>query len=142
MVAQVDFYSTTDTHHEAAAVLLCKVIEKACKQGLKVFVHTPSPRHARAFDQLLWTFKETSFVPHQRSDDGPPLYSPVIIGGGEVTRGEATLLANLSPDLPPTLQGFERIVDVAGGADPGLSEGRRRYRGYLDLQLDLKHHRL
>jgi len=139
---QVDFYTTTDTRPDAAPRLLCKVIEKAYKQGLRVYVHAPSPRQSRYFDQLLWSFRENSFVPHQRSDDGQPLSAPVCIGYGEVQRGEAEVLANLSPELPPSLQGFARVVDVAGAAEPGLSEGRRRYRAYLDRQLDLKHHRL
>jgi len=139
---KVDFYTTADAGPEADARILCRVIEKAYEQGLKVYVHTATPRRARFLDQLLWTFNVGSFVPHQQCEPGQPPHAPVCIGCGDIVRGDATLLANLSPEVPPTLEGFSRVVDVAAAAEPGLSDGRRRYQWYKQQQLDLNHHRL
>lgn len=140
MSLQVDFYSTEDPAPEAAARLLCKVVEKAYRQGLKVFVHTPTPRRARFFDDLLWTFRQGSFVPHEICDGSGRGHAPVRIGGGLVQRGEATVLCNLSAEVPPSLAGFARLVDVAERAEPGRSAGRVRYRWYRDQGLALAHH--
>lgn len=140
MGLQVDFYSTDDCRPEAAARLLCKVVEKAYRQGMKVYVHTPSPRRARFFDELLWTFRQGSFVPHEICDGSGQGQAPVRIGSGGVQRGDASLLCNLSPEVPPTLDGFERLVDVADGAEPGLSAGRARFRWYKGQGMSLAHH--
>jgi len=139
---QVDFYSTSDAGHEAAARLLCRVIEKAWKQGLTVYVHTDTPRRARFIDDLLWTFSEDSFVPHECLAAGQPPTAPVRIGSGDIVRGDATVLVNLSEQVPPSLQGFERVLDAAAASEPGLSAGRQRYRWYGQQPVELKHHRL
>ena len=140
MAPRVDFYTTNDTRPEAAARLLCRVVDKAYRQGLKVYVHTPTPRRARFFDELLWTFRPGSFVPHEIGNAGASADVPVCIGSGPVVRGEATVLCNLSAEPPPSLEGFERIVDVADGNEPGRSEGRARFRWYKGQALPLAHH--
>jgi len=140
MAPKVDFYTTDDTRPEAAARLLCRVIEKAYRQGLKVYVHTPTPRRARFFDELLWTFRTGSFVPHEICDGSGGQGVPVRIGSGTVVRGDASLLCNLSAEPPPSLDGFERLVDVADGREPGRSEGRTRFRWYKGQSLPLSHH--
>jgi len=142
MPTRVDFYSTTDARPEAAARLLCRVIEKACKQGLTLYVHTGTPRRARFFDELLWTFRDGSFVPHECIDGGQPPTAPVRIGSGDIVRGDATVLVNLSEQVPLCMDGFERVLDAAPGGEPGLSAGRQRYRWYMQQPVELQHHRL
>ena len=142
MAPRVDFYTTDDARPEAAARLMCRVIEKAYGQGLKVYVHTPTPRRARFFDELLWTFRPGSFVPHEVCDGSGRQGVPVRIGSGAVVRGDATVLCNLSTEPPPSLDGFERLVDVADGSEPGRSQGRTRFRCYKGQSLPLTHHPL
>ena len=140
MAPKLDFYTTDDARPEAAARLLCRVIEKAYRQGLKVYVHTPTPRRARFFDELLWTYRAGSFVPHELCDGTGQQAAPVRIGGGTIVRGDATVLCNLSAEPPPSLDGFERLVDVADGSEPNRSQGRARFRWYKGQSLSLNHH--
>jgi DNA polymerase-3 subunit chi len=142
MPTQVDFYTTADARPEAAARLLCRVIEKAYKQGRTLFVHTASPRRARFIDDLLWTFRDGSFVPHECMDGAQTPSTPVRIGSGNIVRGDATVLVNLSEQVPLPMAGFERVVDAAPGGDPGLSAGRQRYRWYQQQPVELQHHQL
>ena len=142
MPIRVDFYSTTDARPEAAARLLCRVIEKAYKQGLTLYVHTGTPRRARFVDDLLWTFRDSSFVPHACIDGGQPASAPVRIGSGDIIADGADVLVNLSEQVPLPMQGFARVVDAAPGGEPGLSAGRQRYRWYAQQPVELQHHRL
>ena len=142
---KVDFYTNGDQRSEAAAWLLCRVIEKAYRQGCRLYVHTQTPRQARFFDQLLWTFRDGSFVPHQCVGDGRPVQAPVRIGSGPIERGDATVLVNLAPRVPESprsLDDFERLIDAAGAGQPGLGEGRQRYRWYQQQGFEPVHHKL
>lgn len=142
MLTRVDFYSTTDARPEAAARLLCRVIEKAWKQGLTLYVHAGTPRRARFIDELLWTFREGSFVPHECVASGQAATAPVRIGSGDIVAGDADVLVNLSEQVPLPMQGFGRVIDAAPGGEPGLSAGRQRYRWYAQQPVELQHHRL
>ncbi len=95
--------------------LLCRWAERLYQLGKKVRVATDSTLAAQHLDQLLWTFSDTSFVPHRIAPAGesrnphrpapsgesghsdrlapgethPPSPEPVIISMGEVPPKEA-----------------------------------------------------
>lgn len=58
----------------------CRLCAKAVQQGLRVIVYAPDASLIEQFDQLLWTFSVTSFIPHCRNDDDVSLVqqTPVI----------------------------------------------------------------
>ena len=157
MPPKVDFYSTQADHPGAAARLLCKVIEKAYRQGLKVYVHADSPRQMRYFDDLLWTFRDGSFIPHERAesgadsgaesgmgrDGGQSVAAPITIGCGPIPDSDATVLCNLGaavPESPTSLDRFERLIDASDAVEPGRTQARGRYRWYKEQGYTLTHH--
>ncbi len=77
---RVDFYILPGDAPAARDQLGCRLAEKACKMGHKVYLHTESEAHARRLDELLWTFRAGSFLPHALLGDDPQPAPPVLIG--------------------------------------------------------------
>lgn len=75
-VPRVDFYLVTETGAQAPLLLCCRLLEKAYQQQHKVYVQTPSQQEAEALDELLWTFKDECFIPHNLQGEGPKLPPP------------------------------------------------------------------
>ncbi|MEZ5578324.1 MAG: DNA polymerase III subunit chi [Candidatus Competibacteraceae bacterium] len=44
----------------------CRLADKAYGLGHTVYLFTASEARAAALDDLLWTFRQDSFVPHER----------------------------------------------------------------------------
>ena len=63
-MARVDFYILAQSDERARHVLACKLAEKAWRLDNTVYIHTRDRSDAESIDELLWTFRDGSFVPH------------------------------------------------------------------------------
>jgi DNA polymerase-3 subunit chi len=104
------------------------------ERGETVSVYAPDPADAAALDELLWTFRQNSFIPHVRLKQATePLIEPVLICGDEDEDGGAAagadVLIVLSADqLPKWFAAVPRVLDFAEVYDEKRSQaGRRRY---------------
>jgi DNA polymerase-3 subunit chi len=142
-MTRVDFYvlSTGDAH--SRRVLACRLTEKATKQGLTVFLYAASEEEERVLDDLLWTFRQGSFVAHERLDvSGVQTEAPVLVGHRAAPQPPKDVLINLSPETPPDLDRFERLIEIVDQDEAIRQAGRRRYRFYKDQGLTVHTHRL
>ncbi len=142
-MTRIDFYvlSTGDAH--SRRVLACRLAEKATKQGLTVFLYTASEEEERVLDDLLWTFRQGSFVAHERLDiSAVQIEAPVLIGHRAAPQPAKDVLINLSPETPPDLDRFERLIEIVDQDDTIRQAGRRRYRFYKDRGHTVQTHRL
>ncbi|HLW73747.1 MAG TPA: DNA polymerase III subunit chi, partial [Gammaproteobacteria bacterium] len=100
----------------------CRLAEKAFALGHRVFVHAPGDGAARELDDLMWTFRDGSFLPHVLAGEGED--APVHIGH-DVEPGEGFhLLINLGPDVPGFFSRFERVAEVVDGDETQKAKGR------------------
>ena len=81
---QVDFYVLADPGDGAALHAACRVVEKAWGMGLTVHVQARDEDHAERMDQALWTFRQDSFVPHERWAGGDPPRTRVTVSAAGV----------------------------------------------------------
>ena len=143
---RIDFYLLEAPEGVACDVTACRIAEKAWLQGHRVHLHVDSPESARRLDDLLWTWRDESFVPHavrgadEPADaDGDP---PVTIGWGRVPESAADVLLNLDTRVPDGFERFARIAELVGGAEPARTAGRERFRRYRAHGCELRTHRL
>ncbi len=125
---QVDFYLTGATDGEARLALVCRLAEKAYRQGLKVFIRTADGAQAKAMDRWLWTFRDGSFVPHALlplAQDDP---STVVLGPGPGPGAE--VLIRLDDDEAVQLDGYGRVLEVLDGSERVRALGRARFKAY------------
>ena len=146
MPGQVDFYVRPGTSSDALDNFACRLVEKVWQRGHHVLVVTASEVAARRFDDLLWTFREESFVPHRRigaSDPAvtEPVSEPVIVSTAGVWKGTLDVLVNLTPSVPEEAGRAARIAEIVPAGGSGRDAGRQRFREYRDRGFDLRTHR-
>ncbi len=142
-MARVDFYILARGDERARQMLACKLAEKAWRLDHSVYIHTPSRADAERLDELLWTFRDGSFVPHGLAgrDDGTE-DSPIVIGSGEGTAVTRDLLINLCDEIPPFAEGFPRVAELVTSDENSRQLSRRRYAEYRDKGHELNTHNL
>lgn len=127
-MTKVDFYVLPDATSEARWLFACKLAEKVQRLGMKVLIVTDTEAEARQLDELLWTFKPESFVPHQLINGGKP--APVEITFTDQAGEHQGLLLNLSNNIPGWFSRFERISEVVIQDPHALATSRERYSFY------------
>jgi DNA polymerase IIIc chi subunit len=139
-VPEVDFYVLGEPGDAGVLRVACRVTEKAWSQGLTVFVLARSAEQAAAFDDLLWTWRQDSFVPHERWDGAGTAGARVTIGATASPPRIPDLLVNLGAAVPAWFRECTRIAEVVGADDGPKADGRRRYREYRSAGVELRTH--
>ena len=133
-MSQVDFYVLPEggkREHFA-----CALIQKVWKQGNNIFINTRSETAATAFDDLLWTFKDTSFLPHCLVSDNDAENVPIVIGPcntmGNQIPDHTPIMINLADRIPQESGKIERILEIVAGSESERQQARKRYAEYRD----------
>jgi len=137
-MTKVDFYILEDpaAHQQFA----CRLAEKAWQQGHRVYIHTRDAAQSRQMDDLLWTFRDGSFLPHSLDDAADAEQVSVHIGHeGEPSQHDDVLI-NLDNEVPLFFSRFQRVAEVVAGDEQEKQAGRERFRFYRDRGYPLDSH--
>ena len=137
-MTQVDFYVLDSGAAHARLQFTVKFVEKLFRDKLAVHVHAGDHGQLSQLDQLLWTARDISFVPHEVSDS-PLDHCPVTLNMGNF-EGHEGILINLAPEVPEFFSQFERVVEIINKQDADIAAGRNRYRFYKDRGYALINH--
>ncbi len=141
-MTRVDFYILQDVGPDARHRFTCKLTEKAYKQGHQVYINTASDRQMKQLDDLLWTFRDGSFIPHDCYCSGEHTAEGVLLGHDVEPDGPSDVLINLANDIPPFFSRFNRVAELVAGDDAERESARTRYRFYKDRGYTLNTHKL
>ena len=136
---RVDFYLLEAADPGSRLAFACRLTEKAYALGNSVYAHMASEADARRFDELLWTFRQGSFVPHERAGATNPR-TPVSIGTLEQCRQSGEVLINLSVSTPDFFGNFARVAEIVDGSDESKAAGRKRFKKYRDMGIEPETH--
>jgi DNA polymerase-3 subunit chi len=143
-MTRVDFYVLDEPSSQARLKCACRIAEKAYQLENRVYIHVPDQNEARLLDDLLWTFRDRSFVPHALAQDGAARDVAVLIGSEEDAEppdGE-DLLINLGSQVPLFFSRFRRVAEIVTEDPAQRRSGRDRFRFYRDRGYDLHTHQL
>lgn len=147
-MTRIDFYVLPDSDADNRYVLVCKLAEKAFRQGKAVFIHSDDQTTLSALDDKLWQFRADSFVAHRLLDDSD---DPALLGNADndpvqLSKGEPAsdrqVLINLGSQVPTFFSRFERTLEVVNQIDSVRDAGRERYRFYQHRGYPLQHHKM
>jgi len=141
-MTQVDFYILNDAAPEARALFTCRLTEKAYKQGCQVYINTESAPQLKQLNDLLWTFRAGSFLPHIVYNGGADAGTPILLGHAREPEGPADVLVNLDSAVPPWFGRFNRVAELVGSDESARAAARERYRFYQDRGYALNTHKL
>lgn len=144
MTERVDFYVLKSSTAQQRWTFACRLTEKAYLQALRVVLWSESAAEAEAIDELLWTFDERSFVPHQIHRNAAVLdaAAPVRLTPDADSIGATDLLVNLSGRLPDRLERFSRIAEIVDADAERRRLGRERFKAYRELKVPIETHQL
>ncbi len=146
-MSQVDFYVLAASGELARQQFACRLAEKAYRLENKVHIQVANSESARRLDELLWTFRDGSFVPHEilenaNSTANAKTQSPVTIGCDSAPHLSADLLINLGNTVPDTTVSFPRVAEVVTSDEDNKLQSRQRFAVYRDQGHTLKTHKL
>jgi len=143
-MTRIDFYILEGNGSADARLVACRVAEKAYLAGHQVYIHAADEREADRLDELLWTFRQGSFVPHQRIDRGTPAdaLTPIHIGWGGEPEVHDEVLINLAAEVPLFFSRFQRVAEIVPADEQAKQQGRARYKFYRDRGYPLETHTL
>lgn len=143
----MDFYVLPSQEPSARLRFACRLVEKAWRRHHRVRVQCEPGGELEAFDELLWTWSDRSFLPHHRLGDAgaPPAGAPppvVLADTAEPDAADGDLVVNLGAALPPGFEGFARIAEVIDADERRRRLGRERYRQYRECGIEPATHDL
>lgn len=139
---KIDFYILSDTNEEVRWRTICRLIEKAHKNRHRIYIHTENQADAHKLDELLWTYREDSFLPHNLYGEGPEPAPPIQIGFGVTPEKHRDILINLSSNVPEFFAQFLRILECVSGDAKQQELARERYRYYRSQNQNITTHKL
>ncbi len=138
----IDFYLLTTPAKEGAYRFLCRLVDKAYQLQKKIYIHASSLEEAQRIDELLWTFRDISFIPHQHVT-GEHLVDPMLTVTIAIDKPKqfiADILFNLSREVPSYFSEFTRIIEIVSEEDKNQS--RKKYKFYKAQNCQLTLHNI
>ncbi len=141
-MTRIDFYIVDSNDTASRSLTACRLAEKAYSLDNRIYIHAASQSEATELDELLWTYRAGSFVPHQRFEPPKEQDSPVLIGHTDAPEGINQVLINLDSAVPMFFSRFERVVEIVTQEEHLRQQARERFKFYRDRGYDLQTHNL
>ncbi len=130
-MSKIAFYIlNNESSLKGRALYACRIIEKAYSNNHKIYVHVANSEEAQNFDAQLWTFSDISFVPHEIYGQGSNSDHQVLIGYGNPPNIMNDILVNMTPEMVPSYQQFNHLIEVIPNDDNLKVLGRKRFQIY------------
>jgi DNA polymerase-3 subunit chi len=139
---RVDFYILDAVEPASRLNFACRLTEKAYGLNNRVYAHTATPGDAKRLDEMLWTFRQGSFVPHQLLTDAGKGRAPISIGTNAKSEDNGDLLINLTEAIPEFAKGFKRVAEIISGDEQSRQIGRERFKSYRELGIEPEIHQI
>jgi DNA polymerase-3 subunit chi len=128
----VDFYVLDEVSARGRLRTACRVVEKAYLAEHTVLVWHTELEELKEFDELLWTFGDGSFVPHEPLAANGFEVAPVLLSMGTAPAFPFDVLVNLAPEGPAFVDSAQRVAEFIDGDAGRRQAGRARFRVYKD----------
>jgi DNA polymerase-3 subunit chi len=129
-VTEIRFYHLEQRRVDQA---LPPLLERALEEGRRVLVRASSDEMVAALNERLWTYDESSFLPHGAAGDGDPTTQPIFLTSELENPNSATMLVKLSGAEGEADDAFDLVVLLFDGRDEAaLTHARGEWRRLKD----------
>lgn len=140
---RVDFYLLAMTDAKESWHFACRLAEKAYQQKQQLLLWCEDEKTAHTIDELLWTFHDISFIPHNLVGEGPNPPPAIQVGFGANFPGhQRQTLINLSHQVIPTNVLCKRIIELVLIEPDTTERARQHFRLYRERGAELITHDL
>ena len=142
-MAEVSFYILSSALLQERYLFACKLIEKAYRNGQFCYILTDSDEQSQLLDDLLWTFRAGSFIPHEiYTGQAPSTDKVILIGSVKAPEHSQGLLFNLSSKYPEDISKTKRILEILDNCEVTKAAARNRYRQYQQAGMSVTTHNM
>lgn len=128
---KVDFY-ILDANGQRSLFFACQLIEKLHAEKRQIYINANTQDEAKRTDDLLWTYREDSFIPHNLYAENETEAPRIQIGYDQTPTSHHDTLINLQSDIPGFYPQFQHIIEIVF-SDPLVQQlARKRYAQYRD----------
>ena len=138
-MTEIKFYVGRNDTLQSRLLLACQLTQKALDHNYHIYIHTDTEETMEQLDELLWTWKDESFIAHGAAPDEAV---SVEIGYNYEPIERCDYLINLSNERPVFFGRFNRMAEILDQDQELLKKGRDRYRFYQDRGYKLDYHKL
>jgi DNA polymerase III subunit chi len=136
-VQRADFYVLEGSDSRLRWRFACQQIEKAFLAEERVLVWLDSDADVAAFDDLLWTFADRSFIPHEPLNaDSDWDEAPVLLSAGREAPTPPQVIVNLAASTPPGLELATRVIEIVDDDAARRQTGRVHFKHYRTLGVE------
>lgn len=142
-MAKVDFYVLDRVDEHSRFVLACKLAEKAWRLDNRIHIQAATSAQAQKLDELLWTFRDGSFVPHDLIENDAA--APITIGSPDSAPAPEPgrdLLISLCDEIPEFAESFPRVAELVTSEENCRQLGRQRFTQYREQGHTMETHKL
>ena len=143
-MSRVDFYILPDDQLSNLQKYACELAESHWKSGKRVLIQTDSSDDSQQLNELLWSFRKESFIPHGIASLEPvDEQQPVLISHHRVIDSNFQQVINLS-SRPSDITNSDNlnIEELLNQNEQRKKTGRLHYKTYRELGYTLEHHTL
>jgi DNA polymerase-3 subunit chi len=128
---RIDFYVSPSDQLQERLVLVCQLAAKAWQAQLSTFIRCCDLAQAQQLDELLWSFRSASFLPHNLYQDNPQ--APIVLAVDEQPIDNDVVFINLAMQIPSPIHHFNRIIEIVCQAPEILQKSRENFMQYRQL---------
>ena len=135
-MTRIDFYRYAEDKLRFA----CRLASRAFDKSSRLVVFSPDAALLRRFDEMLWTFNATRFVPHCMENAAVAGETPIILASSGESLPHHDVLLNLGDEWPPFFATFERLLEIVSTDEADKERARGRYSFYKQRGYELNVH--
>jgi len=121
-LTEILFYHLEQRPLEQVLPLL---LEKTLARGWRAVVEVGTPERAEVLDEVLWTFRDDSFLAHGLAGSAEDELQPIVLSCGPDNPNNAQVRFFVDRAVPRTSGVYQRLVYMFSGHDPdAVSEAR------------------
>ena len=141
MLPKIDFYLLDRHTVDGRLRATCRLCKKAYMLGHRIYILAPDIEQARQLDDLMWTFDQGSFVPHELHDpERAESDTPIAIGLQPPAGTDYNVLVTMLDEVPGNFDKFARVAELVDNTPEARALARDRYRWYRDQGCELDKH--
>ncbi len=129
-------------HLEGSTIenVLPELLEKTLAKGWRALVKLPQDRLAE-MDDLLWTFRDDSFLPHGRDDEPMADWQPILLSSNADKAVGFDAVFLLGGAKVSDMSGVERaMVMINGRSESDVKKERGRWKQLKDAGAELAYY--
>ena len=133
MSKKVDFYVYELSDYHLYQKLVCNIIEETYNQRENILLLCENAESCEAFDELLWTFKDISFIPHEKKCK----YKITTQCINLAKKDRSPTLINLTYSFPDFFESHSRVIEMSGYDENSRQKARQNFKKYKTMNFEI-----